>query len=109
MNSRFAALKARFRTQQPLSTLVVLLTLAVGILIGTVLSRNGVRGYSPKSDAALLPMQSPQQLSTTFGQVAKQIEPAVVNISTESSSKPRRRPGRPNRDNGDDPFQDFFD
>jgi serine protease Do len=111
MNSRFAALMARIRTQQPLSTLVVLLTLAVGILIGTVLSRSGVRGYSSRSDAALLPMQSPQQLSTTFGQVAKQIEPSVVNISTESNAKPRRRPTRPNgRDNGgDDPFQDFFD
>jgi serine protease Do len=108
MNSRFAALLARIRTRQPLSTLVVLLTLAVGILIGTVLSRNGVRGYSPRSDAALLPMQSPQQLSTTFGQVAKQIEPAVVNISTESSSKPRRRAGRPNGRDNEDPFQDFF-
>src|SRR5215831_8596404 len=111
MNSRFAALMARIRTQQALSTLVVLLTLAVGILIGTVLSRNGVRGNAPRSDAALLPMQSPQQLSNTFGQVAKQIEPSVVNISTESTAKARRRPTRPNgRDNGgDDPFQDFFD
>ena len=111
MNSRFAALIARIRTQRPLSTLVVLLTLTLGILIGTVLSRSGVKGSSARSDAALLPMQSPQQLSTTFGQVAKQIAPSVVNISTESSAKPRRRPGRPNRgDNGgEDPFQDFFD
>jgi serine protease Do len=92
-------------------------TLALGILIGTVLSRNGVRGSSTSSDAALLPpMQSPQQLSNTFGQVAKAIEPAVVNVSTESNPKPaaQRRNRRPNRgqgqDNGgDDPFQDFFD
>jgi serine protease Do len=110
MNLRFAAVMARMRTVRPLSTLVILLTLTLGILIGTVLSRNGVKGSSPRRDAALLPMQSAQQLGTTFGQVAKQIAPSVVNISTESAAKPRRR-GHPNRgDNGgEDPFQDFFD
>jgi len=111
MNSRFAALVARIKTQQSVSTLVVLLTLTVGILIGTILSRGGAKASSGRSDAALLPMQTPQQLGNTFGQVAKQIEPSVVNISTESSSKPRRRAGRPNNRGGDgeDPFQDFFD
>jgi serine protease Do len=111
MNSRFAALNARIRSQRALSTLVILLTLTVGILMGTVLSRGGVKGNST-ADGALLPMQSPQQLSNTFGQVAKQIEPSVVNINTESAPKQRPRSGRPNRggrDNGDDPFQDFFD
>jgi serine protease Do len=90
--------------------LVILLTLTVGILIGTVLSRGGVKGNST-ADGALLPMQTPQQLGNTFGQVAKQIEPSVVNINTESAAKTRRRSGRPNRgqDNGEDPFQDFFD
>src|SRR5438270_5712854 len=115
MNSRFAALVARIRAQRMLSALAILVTLAVGILIGTVLSRSGVRGNSTAGDAALLPaMQTPQQLSNTFGQVAKTIEPAVVNVSTESNPKPTRRGSnrRPNRgqDNGgDDPFQDFFD
>lgn len=113
MNSRFAALVARVRAQRMLSALAILVTLAVGILIGTVLSRSGVKGNS-RPDAGLLPaMQSPQQLSNTFGQVAKQIEPAVVNVSTESAPKQVRRGSRrPNRgqDNGgDDPFQDFFD
>src|SRR5260370_2543731 len=56
-------------------------------------------------------MQSPQQWGNTFGQVTKQISPSVVNISTESTAKPRRSAGRGNRgDNGgEDPFQDFFD
>jgi serine protease Do len=115
MNSRLAALVARVRAQRMLSALAILITLTVGILIGTVLSRSGVKGNST-ADASLLPMQSPQQLSNTFGQVAKTIEPAVVNVSTESTPKPVRRGGnsrRPNprgQDNGgDDPFQDFFD
>jgi serine protease Do len=106
MNSHFAAWIARFKTQRVLSTLAILITLAVGILMGTVLSRNSVKGNSTP-DATLLPMQTPQQLSTTFGQVARQIEPSVVNINTESNPKPRRRSGR--RGSGDDDLQDFFD
>jgi serine protease Do len=118
MNSRFSALLARIRAQRLASSLVILLTLTIGILIGTVLSRSGaVRGNS-SPDASLLPMQTPQQLSTTFGQVAKRVEPAVVNINTESNPKPRRRfnnrgqgngqgNGQGQGDQGDD-LQDFF-
>src|SRR5690242_20125895 len=113
MNSRFSALVSRMRTQRALSTLVILLTLTVGILIGTVLSRGGVRGNSTPDGSLLPAMQTPQQLSNTFGQVANAVEPAVVNVSTESTPKVRRRGRVPNhgqRDNGgDDPFQDFFD
>src|SRR5438270_13034352 len=114
MNSRFGALVSRMRTKRALSTLVILLTLTVGILIGTVLSRGKVRGY-PGPHGSLRPgMQTPQQLSNSFGQVASAVEPTVVNVSTESTPKVRRRsnrtPNRGQRDNGgDDPFQDFFD
>ncbi|MCU1256002.1 MAG: Peptidase Do [Candidatus Angelobacter sp.] len=114
MNSRFSALMSRMRTQRALSTLVILLTLTVGILIGTILSRGGVKGnFAP--DGSLLPaMQSPQQLSNTFGQVATAVEPAVVNVSTESTPKVRRRGNNRNRgqrggNGSEDPFQDFFD
>jgi len=113
MNSRFSALVSRMRTQRALSTLVILLTLTVGILIGTILSRGGVKGNSTPDGSLLPAMQTPQQLSNTFGQVANAVEPAVVNVSTESTPKVRRRgraPNRGQRDNGgDDPFQDFFD
>src|SRR5579859_4126675 len=113
MNSRFSALVSRMRTQRALSTLVILLTLTVGILIGTILSRGGVRGNSTPDGSLLPAMQTPQQLSNTFGQVANAVEPAVVNVSTESTPKVRRRGRAPNRgqrdSGGDDPFQDFFD
>src|SRR5437660_988672 len=115
MNSRVAAFTARFKGQQALSTVIILITLTVGILIGTVLSRSGVKGNST-ADAGLLPkMQRPQQLGNTFGSIAKQLSPAVVNINSESTPKPRRRMRRPNSPNspngpdGQDPFQDFFD
>lgn len=90
------------------STFLVLMTLALGILIGTVVSKE-VRGTSAGSlspDATPLQMAAPQQLSNAFATVAKQIEPAVVNINTESTIRPRRR-GVPNPD-GDD-MQDLFD
>jgi serine protease Do len=113
MNSRFSALLSQIRAQRVLSTLVILLTLTVGILIGTVLSRSGVKGNS-SSDAALLPTQSPQQLSATFGQVVKTVGPAVVNINTETAPKPRRRlrrgqgQGQGQGDDQGDDLQDFF-
>lgn len=118
MNSRFADFLARVRAQRVFSTLVVLVTLAVGILIGTVLSRNGVKGNFSTADAALLPMQTPQQLSSTFNDVTKQVGGAVVNISTESNPRPRQRtnphrrqaPGQGQGDQGggNDDLQDFF-
>src|SRR3954453_5517620 len=92
-------------TQQPLpsrrasrsfaSSLVIMATLALGILIGTVVSF-GVKGKTiDSSDAQKLTVPAPQQLSNAFSQIAKQIEPAVVNINTESTIKnPHRRGGR---------------
>ena len=97
-------------SHRPLSTLFVLLTLAVGILIGTVIS-NGVRGQEKKvdsSDATPLQVPQPKQLSTVFTQISKQMEPSVVNINVESTMKnPHRRRNRPPSDDQDqNPDQD---
>ena len=105
-------LRDRMRSHRFLSTLLVILTLFVGILIGTVIQR-GVKGATKavnSSDATPLKVPAPQQLSNAFTQVAKTLEPSVVNINTESTPKvttPRRRRG-PQGDQ-EDPFQDFFD
>jgi serine protease Do len=102
----------RLKGNRVLSTLLVLVTLTVGILIGTVISR-GVKGSTNLAgDATPVQMATPQQLSSAFATIAKQIEPSVVNINTESTIKPQRRGRRaPNNpdDQGDDNFQDFFD
>jgi len=100
------------------STLVILATLSLGILIGTVVSA-GVKGKEKagSGDATPLTLPSPQQLSSQFSQISRQLEPAVVNIRTESTIKsPHRRgrmPGSPDDNGGgndqDNPFQDFFD
>ena len=115
MIPRARALVEKMKNRQLTSTLPVVLTLAVGILIGSVIS-TGVKGKEAQksSDTATpLTVPPPQQLSSAFAQIAKQIEPSVVNINTESVIKPpRRRRGLPQgRDQGDqeNPFQDFFD
>ncbi|MBZ5525361.1 MAG: Do family serine endopeptidase [Acidobacteriia bacterium] len=112
MNSRVAALVSRLKAHRVVPTMVVLATLTLGILIGTVLSRSGVKGSSDSMvGTPLPPVQSPQQLSNAFSQVSKRLAPAVVNINSESNPKNRQRgPRRGSKQGGgDDPFQDFFD
>jgi serine protease Do len=109
-----ANLWGRFKANRVGFTLVILLTLTVGILIGTVISF-GVRGQEKEKragDVAPLTIPAPRQLSNQFAQIAKNIEPAVVNINTESTIKPSsRRRGGGDEDGGDEqnPFGDFFD
>ncbi len=111
MNPRLSGLLERAKARRLASTLTVVLTLALGILIGTVISR-GVKGKEAanSSDATALQVPAPQELSNAFTRIAKQIEPSVVNINTESVIKPTgRRHPRGDQGGGDDPFQDFFD
>jgi serine protease Do len=89
--------------------LIVLVTLVIGILIGTLVS-NGVRAARPfggAPDAKPLPPPSPAQLSSSFATVADELEPAVVNINTESTVRMTHRRFRNGPD--DEPFGDLFD
>ena len=103
---------ARLKANRLAYTLTILITLALGILIGTVISK-GVKGQEKKSsDATPLTIPSPQKLSNEFAQISKQLEPTVVNINTESTIKnPHRRRGGGNPEQPDEqnPFDDFFD
>jgi serine protease Do len=117
MDSRESPFWARLKANRWAYAFTILATLAVGILIGTIVSY-GVKGKEGQksSDATPLTIPAPQQLSTAFSQISKQLEPSVVNINTESTIKSphRRRNPRvePDPDQGgdeDSPFQDFFD
>ncbi len=120
MDSREGAFWVRLKANRWAYTFTILATLAVGILIGTIVS-SGVKGKEGQksSDATPLTIPAPQQLSNAFSQISKQLEPSVVNINTESTIKnphSRRRANPhaepdPDQDNGgdDSPFQDFFD
>ena len=109
----------RLKTDRLLSTLLIVVTLVVGILIGTVISY-GVKGkeQKPGDSATPLTVPPPQQLGSAFAKLAHDMEPSVVNINTESTIKPptgRRRRGMPpghpwqGDEGSQDPFQDFFD
>lgn len=99
------------RKRKLAATLLVIVTLAVGIVIGTLVSgrvsalpqlREVRTGPEP------LAVPSPVELSNAFAAIAGRLEPAVVNISTTQVVERRRVPGRRQRP-GQDPFQDFFD
>ena len=95
------AMWMRMKAHRWAYTLSILATLSVGILIGTVVSY-GVKGKEgQKSDATPLTLPSPQQMSNTFSQIAKQLEPSVVNINTESTIKNVRRRRGQNPDDED--------
>ena len=116
MEPRESAFWAGLKANHWLYTVSILATLTLGILIGSVVSY-GVKGKEGQkgSDAAPLTVPAPQQLSTVFSQISKQLEPAVVNINTESTIKnPHRRRSKPGDEDGDgggggSPFDDFFD
>jgi len=115
------AMWLRLRAHGWAYSLSILATLSVGILIGTVISY-GVKGKEgQKGDVAPLTMPSSpsssgngfsQQLSNAFAQVAKQLEPCVVNINTESTIKNIQRhhgtPGGDDEEDGGGGMDDFF-
>jgi serine protease Do len=94
----------------------ILVTLSLGILIGTVISYGvkGKEGQSKGGDATPLTLPNPKQMSNTFSTIAKQLGPSVVNINTESTIKNvHRRRGTPggddeDPDNGGGGMDDFF-
>src|SRR3984893_7039772 len=125
-NNTPPTLLEHIRRRRLATTFILLATLSVGILAGSVLTRN-VSGKEQSSinssDARPLIIPSPVALSNGFSQIVKQVGPAVVNINTEELPKPaankRKRGGQrlpqPNNPNGDDDtpqtpgdMQDFF-
>jgi serine protease Do len=91
-----------------LPAVVISVTLATGILIGTLVSKGVRAAKAPAvaSDAKPLPPPSPVELSNSFAKIADAVEPAVVNINTESTVRASRRRSQVPEDS---PFGDFFD
>jgi serine protease Do len=112
IDPRASAFWVRLKANRLAYTLTILVTLAIGILIGTIVSR-GVKGQESKkgSDATPLSVPTPKELPNQFSQISKQLEPSVVNINTESTIKTQRRRRGPAGPEGEDqnPFDDFFD
>lgn len=110
MNPTFDDLLARMRRQKLLSLALVLFTLAVGIVIGTVITHGVVaRDRAVAPGATPLTIPAPAQLSSAFAQIAKTVRPSVVNINTQSTLKQPRAQKRRSPREREDPFEDFFD
>jgi serine protease Do len=113
------------RNRKIMATLLVTVTLAIGMLIGTIVSV-GVGASHPAgagvSGATPLTIPDPTQVSSAFASIVKQVQPAVVNISTTQvidrhqgggkRAVPRGRgemqPPDDQQDGQQQPFQDFF-
>ncbi len=92
--------------QKLLSITLLVFTLSIGVLIGTLID-NAVRAERTQAvapDAASLTIPNPVQLSTAFSQLAKQLEPAVVNITATYGPRPQqaRKRRQPAPDQGDE-------
>ena len=98
---------------------VASVTVALVLVIGTVLTYTARANGVDSSDAPQLSVPAVHLHDNDFNRVAKALEPAVVNISTESTIKNphqglRRMPQHPGPDdnqggNGDNGMQDWFD
>jgi serine protease Do len=105
------------RREKAVAGLFVVLTLVVGILIGTIVSgHTSAMKTMTFAGKGATPLAVPDAIpsSNSFASIVNRVEPAVVNISTtqvlekrQSLNKKRRTPN-PNGDQ-DDPMQDFFD
>src|SRR5437763_14853140 len=87
---------------------LIVATLTIGVVIGTIVS-GGVKAGEQKAQMLVIP--DPVSLSNAFSQIAANLGPAVVNISTESAPEvPVRNRGERGNRNQQDPKQfDPFD
>jgi serine protease Do len=102
------------RRRKILAAVFVALTLAVGIMIGSVVSGrvSAMKTFSfAGTNATPLAVPDPIPSGASFAGIVNRVEPAVVNIATtqvlERKSTKKRRPQQ--QFDQDDPMQDFFD
>src|SRR3989475_6682779 len=102
------------RQRKVLASVFVAFTLAVGILIGSVVSGrvSAMKSFAfPGTSATALTVPDPIPSSSSFASIVNKVEPAVVNIATtqvlERKQSSKRRRTQPY--DQDDPMQDFFD
>jgi serine protease Do len=79
----------KFRQQKLMSTTLMMFTLSVGILIGTLVNTqvHAAKGQSVAPDATPLTVPRAVDSSNEFTKLAKRLEPSVVNITVEVAPK----------------------
>ncbi|MGH9593735.1 MAG: trypsin-like peptidase domain-containing protein, partial [Bryobacteraceae bacterium] len=103
----------KIRQQKLLSATLMLFTLSVGILIGTLINTkvNAAKELNVAPDASPLVIPKAAAIGNEFSALAKRLEPSVVNINVEMTAPPAQPRGsgevQPSPD--DDPqVPDFF-
>jgi serine protease Do len=109
----------RIRQQKLVSTALLLVTLSIGIVIGTLVNTgvNAARNQQNAPDATPLVIPHAQELGNEFTKLARKLDPSVVNITADYTPKPgaaRGRRGQPQEEDSDgaddnsDLFHRFF-
>ena len=100
------------RRRKVLATVFVALTLATGILIGSVVSGrvSAMKTLTfSGTDATRLTVPDPIPTSASFSAIVNRVQPAVVNIATTQVLERKNKKRRSQQFDQDDPMQDFFD
>jgi serine protease Do len=108
----------RMRQQKLLSTMLMVFTLSIGIVIGTLVNTgvNAAKAQNIAPDATPLVVPQAVETGNEFSKLAKKISPSVVNITADYTPKMQvtqhRKGGRQQQDDqeGDanDPSTDLF-
>jgi serine protease Do len=103
----------KMRQQKLLSTALLLATLGVGIVIGTLIntSAHAQRGQAAAPDATPLVIPRAAAIGNEFTKLARALDPSVVNITAEYTPKVqqgRNRSQKNQDDEGDDDSNDLF-
>jgi serine protease Do len=108
MGIQFQEVFGWVRRRKVFATLLIALTLGIGILIGTLISGRAQATHDQAATGAtLLAVPDPVTLSNAFSGISKKLGPAVVNISTtQVIEKPKTQNKKPK--SFGDPFEDFY-
>ena len=104
----------KMRQQKLMSITLMVFTLSIGILIGTLINTqvHAAKGQAVAPDATPLTIPKPVEIGSDFTKLAKKLQPSVVNIVVEvpakaASGRTRSSSGQGDEGGGDDPFEQF--
>src|ERR1700733_2296304 len=102
----------KMRQQKLMSITLMVFTLSVGIVVGTLINTqvNAAKGQAVAPDATPLSIPKAVEIGSDFTKLAKKLNPSGVNIVLEVpaqkvTGRSRQRPGQDDQGGGDDPFE----
>src|SRR5512143_3920228 len=100
----------KMRQQKLMSMALMLFTLSVGILIGTLINTqvNAARDQNAAPDATPLSVPKLSALGNDFTSLAKKLEASVVNITVDVAPQEKSAARGQSPDDSPDEVPDFF-